>query len=91
MATSQEIYRDLSDNGKLDGRYTSVELKRALDVPPADRPDVAPQRVAAPVPATGLEASTPATSMPVFWIALFLVALLVWWCVDRYLIAGRRR
>lgn len=32
-ATPQTIYRDLADNGKLDGRYTQAEIKRAFDLP----------------------------------------------------------
>ena len=34
-ATPQKIYRDLADNGKLDGRYTPAELERAFNLPPA--------------------------------------------------------
>ena len=96
MATSQEIYRDLADNGKLDGRYTRVEIEQAFDLPrhpPQDLP-LLPQaspRVAIQPTASGPEDSTPATSMPEFWIALFLGALLVLWCVDRFVIAKRRK
>jgi hypothetical protein len=32
-ATPQKIYRDLADNGKLDGRYTRAEVARALNLP----------------------------------------------------------
>lgn len=32
-ATPQRIYRDLADNGKLDGRYTRAEIERALNLP----------------------------------------------------------
>lgn len=34
-ATPQKIYRDLADNGKLDGRYTRAEIERAFTLPPA--------------------------------------------------------
>ncbi|HEV2903074.1 MAG TPA: hypothetical protein VGW30_07400 [Gaiellaceae bacterium] len=33
-ATPQKIYRDLADNGKLDGRYTRAEIERAFNLPP---------------------------------------------------------
>ena len=33
-ATPQRIYRDLADNGRLDGRYTRAEIERAFDLPP---------------------------------------------------------
>src|SRR5688572_8226022 len=33
-ATPQEIYRDLADNGRLDGRYTRAEVERAFNLPP---------------------------------------------------------
>lgn len=32
-ATPQRIYRDLADNGKLDGRYTRAEVEQALTLP----------------------------------------------------------
>ena len=32
-ATPQKIYRDLADNGQLDGRYTPAEIERALNLP----------------------------------------------------------
>lgn len=33
-ATPQQIYRDLADNGRLDGVYTRAEIERALNLPP---------------------------------------------------------
>ena len=39
-ATPQKIYRDLADNGKLDGRYTRAEIERAFNLPPVAGPDV---------------------------------------------------
>lgn len=33
-ATPQKIYSDLTDNGKLDGRYTRAELERAFNLAP---------------------------------------------------------
>ena len=32
-ATPQKIYRDLADNGQLDGHYTRAEIERAFDLP----------------------------------------------------------
>jgi hypothetical protein len=32
-ATPQQIYKDVIDNAKLDGRYSSAELERAFDLP----------------------------------------------------------
>ena len=32
-ATPQKIYRDLADNGKLDGTYTAAEIERAFTLP----------------------------------------------------------
>jgi hypothetical protein len=97
MATSQEIYRDLADNAKLDGRYTSSEIERAFKLPSqapdpaARRPISAPEGVAIAATGSQLDASTPATSTPEFWIALFLFAVLVWWCVDRIVRTRRQR
>lgn len=31
-ATPQQIYRDLADNGRLDGRYTRAEVERAFNL-----------------------------------------------------------
>ncbi len=33
-ATPQKIYRDLADNGQLDGRYTRADIERAFNLPP---------------------------------------------------------
>ena len=33
-ATPQQIYRDLADNGRLNGAYTRAEIERALNLPP---------------------------------------------------------
>ena len=58
-ATPQKIYRDLADNGKLDGRYTRADIERAFDLPPVVATDaqlprkpirVAPTSEAAPPP-----------------------------------------
>jgi hypothetical protein len=95
--TPEQIYRDLTDNGRLDGRYTPAELKQAFELertfngPPAYGPDVSPQRIAIQAPPSHPETSTPATAVPEFWIALFLFGLLLWWCVDHIVIAGRRK
>jgi hypothetical protein len=92
--TRDQIYRDLADNGRLDGHYTRAEVEGAFNMPPAIRSEVPPMRMGIKAPrAVGAqpEASTPATSTPEFWIALFLVAVLVWWCVDRIVIKARRK
>ena len=34
-ATPQKIYRDLADNGQLDGHYTRAEIERAFDLQPS--------------------------------------------------------
>lgn len=60
-ATPQKIYRDLADNGRLDGHYTRAEIERAFDLPPSVGTDEHPRepiRVpqvneAAPAQATG--------------------------------------
>ncbi len=33
-AAPQRIYRDLVDNGRLDGNYSRAEIERAFDLPP---------------------------------------------------------
>jgi hypothetical protein len=33
-ATPQQIYRDLADNGRLDGAYTRADIERALNLRP---------------------------------------------------------
>ena len=94
MATSQEIYRDLSDNGKLDGRYTRAEIERTFALPRVVGPDARLPRKPIAIQATpsnGPDASTPATSMPEFWLALLLLTILVWWCVDHFIIKARRK
>jgi hypothetical protein len=42
-ATPQKIYRDLADNGQLDGRYSRAEIERAFDLPPAVGTDELPR------------------------------------------------
>ena len=42
-ATPQKIYRDLADNGQLDGRYTRAEIERAFDLPPSVGTDALPR------------------------------------------------
>ena len=60
-------------------------------MPLADRSDVPPPRVAIQAAPSEPETATPRAAMREFWIALFLVALLVWWCVDHIIIARRKR
>lgn len=38
-ATPQKIYRDLADNGRIDGKYTETEIERAFDLSSAVRTD----------------------------------------------------
>jgi hypothetical protein len=89
-ATPGQIYRDLAQDGRLDGRYTRVEIQRAFDVPPATNMPL-PRVAIQAAPRSQPEASTPMTALPEFWISLFLVAMLVWWCVDHIVIAKRRK
>jgi hypothetical protein len=42
-ATPQKIYRDLADNGQLDGHYTRAEIERAFDLPPSVGTDEHPR------------------------------------------------
>ena len=42
-ATPQTIYRDLADNGHLDGRYSRADIERAFRVPPAVGTDELPR------------------------------------------------
>lgn len=42
-ATPQTIYRDLADNGQLDGRYTRSDIERAFHLPPAVGTDELPR------------------------------------------------
>lgn len=59
-ATPQTIYRDLADNGRLDGVYTRAEIERAFNLPPVLGTDAwpAPRKPIA-VPAEG-SGSSPA-------------------------------
>jgi hypothetical protein len=59
-ATPQEIYRDLADNGRLDGRYTRAEVERAFNLPPVVGTDKREPTARKPiaVPAAGEAAPT---------------------------------
>lgn len=48
-ATPQKIYRDLADNGRLDGKYTRVEIERAFNLPQALRTDAQPAAPRKPI------------------------------------------
>jgi hypothetical protein len=48
-ATPQKIYRDLTDNGKLDGTYTRAEIERAFKLSPAGRAERRPAAVRKPI------------------------------------------
>lgn len=62
-ATPQKIYRDLVDNGRLDGNYTRAEIERAFNLPPkvgtdrAQRPAMPRKQIA--VSPAGEAAETP--------------------------------
>jgi hypothetical protein len=51
QSISQQIFRDLADNGKLDGRYTRAQINRALHTPSLKRYQ-RPVRIPEPAPAT---------------------------------------
>lgn len=70
-ASPQKIYKDLADNGRLDGRYSRADIARAFNLervvrtdarnaPPVRRPAAAPVRGKTPdddrtIPFTGLD------------------------------------
>lgn len=51
QSVSQRIFRDLADNGKLDGRYTDAQIEGALRSPSLQRYQ-RPVRLPEPAPAT---------------------------------------
>jgi hypothetical protein len=54
-ATPQKIYRDLADNGRLDGTYTRAELERAFNLPRVlrtDEPEASPRKPIGVAPAS---------------------------------------
>ena len=55
-ATPQQIYRDLADNGQLDGHYTRTEVERAFDLPPSVGTDEHPRE---PIRQAGESAPAP--------------------------------
>lgn len=61
-ATPQRVYRDLADNGRLDGRYSRAEIERAFgnpSIPAYARPERvarAPQSLRPPGPSASVEA-----------------------------------
>lgn len=60
-ATPQKLYRDLVDNGRLDGRYTRAEIDRAFNLPPkvgTDREPAMPRKPIA-VPSASEAAQSP--------------------------------
>jgi hypothetical protein len=64
--TSQRIFADLADNGRLDGKYTDAQINRALHAPaladyegPAQRASkTRPRPAPEPLPAAGDERGT---------------------------------
>jgi hypothetical protein len=54
-ATPQKIYRDLADNGRLDGKYTRADIERAFNLRQVlrtdEQPTTAPRRPIAVAPA----------------------------------------
>ena len=67
-ATPQKIYRDLADNGRLDGKYTRAEIRRAFDLPRVLKTDVQPKAPRKPIaltqPGEGAGAPRPAKRSP---------------------------
>ncbi len=60
-ATPQQIYRDLADNGRLDGKYTRAEVERAFNLRQVLRTD---RRPATPRKPIAVAPSTEDTSTP---------------------------
>jgi hypothetical protein len=59
--TPQQIYRDLADNNKLDGKYTRAELERAFNLRQVLRtdprkPDLPRKPIAVPAASDGVQA-----------------------------------
>jgi hypothetical protein len=66
-ASPQQIYRDLADNGVLDGRYKPAEIRRALDlgqVVQTDRRTPASPRQRTPLPEVRIAPATEAVPQP---------------------------
>lgn len=57
-ATPQQIYRDLADNGRLNGAYTRAEIERALNLPPVVRTDAFQPAPRKPIAVPGEEAQS---------------------------------
>lgn len=73
--TSQQIFRDLADNGRIDGDYTDAQINRALDSPSIRRYESRTQRdlpkpsqTATPAAATDAQRSLPFSGLD---LALF--------------------
>ena len=60
-ATPETIYRDLADNGHLDGRYTRADIERAFRVPPAVGTDELPRE---PIRVPQASEAAPASQAP---------------------------
>jgi hypothetical protein len=61
-ATPQTIYRDMADNGRLDGKYTRADIERAFDLPLVVREDehATPRKpIGEPAAHEAAKASTP--------------------------------
>lgn len=59
-ATPQKIYRDLADNGRLDGTYSRAEIERAFDLPPDVRTDPLPATPRRPIVENAASEAAPA-------------------------------
>jgi hypothetical protein len=57
-ATPQQIYRDLADNGRLDGVYTRADIERALNLAPVVRTDAFQPAPRKPIAVPAEEASS---------------------------------
>ena len=68
-ATPQKIYRDLADNGRLDGTYTRAEIERAFNLPQVLKTDprkldVPRKPIAMPAASDGIQAPQAAKRSP---------------------------
>lgn len=81
-ATPQRIYRDLADNGRIDGRYSRAEIQRAFRVSPpaptrAQRPSLARKPIGVPRESTPAQSSRRTEERPLPFTALDAALLAV--------------
>ena len=63
-ATPQEIYRDLADNGRLDGKYTRADVERAFNLRQVLRTDKPPATARKPIGVSPSAEGAPAPAAP---------------------------